>query len=60
LNKPYAVLKNRDFYFAGILPYHVEDELKKLIIRGVVKWNSKLGIFWIIETLMSGLIRSKR
>jgi len=29
--KPYAVLKKRDFYFAGILPYHVEEELKKQV-----------------------------
>jgi hypothetical protein len=49
--KPYAVLKKKDFYFAGILPYHVEDELKKLILRGVVKWNPKLGIFWINRNL---------
>jgi phage replication O-like protein O len=51
LNKPYAVLKKRDFYFAGVLPYHVEDELKKLILRGVIKWNPKLGIFWINRNL---------
>jgi hypothetical protein len=47
LGRKYAVLRKRDFYFACILPYHVEDELKKLILRGVIKWNPKLGIFWI-------------
>ena len=51
LNRKYAVLKKKDFYFAGVLPYHVEGELKKLIIRGVVKWNPKLGIFWINRNL---------
>jgi len=51
LGRKYAVLKKRDFYFAGILPYHVEEELKKLILRGVVKWNPKLGIFWINRNL---------
>jgi hypothetical protein len=25
--------------------------LKKLILRGVVKWNPKLGIFWINRNL---------
>jgi hypothetical protein len=29
LNKLYEVLKKKDFCFAGILPYHVENELKK-------------------------------
>jgi hypothetical protein len=51
LGRKYAVLKKKDFYFAGILPYHVEEELKKLILRGVVKWNPKLGIFWINRNL---------
>jgi hypothetical protein len=36
-NELYEVLKKKDFHFAGILPYHVENELKKLIIRGVLK-----------------------
>ncbi|MEM3423932.1 MAG: replication protein [Nitrososphaeria archaeon] len=44
LGKKYAVLKKKDFYFTGIFPYHVEDKLKKLIVRSVVKWNPQLGI----------------
>ena len=47
LNKPCALLNKKDFFYAGILPYHVEDELKKLVIRGVVKWNPDKKMFWI-------------
>jgi hypothetical protein len=51
LGRKYAVFKKRDFYFADIPSYHVKDELKKVIIEGVVKWNPKLGIFWINRNL---------
>jgi len=44
LNRKFAVLKKKDFYFAGVSPYHVEAELKKLVLRGVIKWNPQLGI----------------
>ena len=47
LNMSYAVLNKKDFFHAGVLPYHVEDELKKLVIRGVIKWNPDKKMFWI-------------
>jgi len=39
LDRKFAVLKKKDFYFAGVSPYHVEAELKRLVLRGVAKWN---------------------
>jgi hypothetical protein len=60
LGRKHAVLKKRDFYFAGILPYHVEEELKKLILRGVVKWNPKLGIFWINRNLKEWIDKKQK
>lgn len=47
IDQPYAVLNKRDFFRAGILPYHVEDEVKKLLVRGVIKWIPDKGMFWI-------------
>jgi hypothetical protein len=60
LGRKYAVLKKKDFYFAGILPYHVEEELKKLILRGVIKWNPKLGIFWINRNLKEWIDKKQK
>jgi len=51
LNRKFAVLKKKDFYFAGVSPYHVEAELKKLVLRGVIRWNPQLGIFRINRNL---------
>jgi phage replication O-like protein O len=51
LDKKYAVLKKKDFFYAGISPYHVEGELKKLVIRGVIKWNPEMRLFWINRKL---------
>jgi len=47
LNEPYAILTKKDFFHAGILPYHVEDILKKLLMRGVIKWTPEKKMFWI-------------
>jgi len=47
LAKPYAVLDKGDFFHAGILPYQVEDELRKLLMRGVVRWNPDRKRFWV-------------
>ncbi|MEO0242796.1 MAG: replication protein [candidate division WOR-3 bacterium] len=60
LGRKYAVLKKRDFSFTGVLPYHVEDELKKLIVRGVIKWNPRLGIFWINRNLKEWVDRNQK
>ena len=46
-----ANLSKRDFFKAGILPYHVEDIVKSLVVRGVVKWNPERGTFWINPNL---------
>lgn len=51
LNKKYAVLNKKDFFYAGISPYHVDGELKKLIIRGAIKWNPEMRVFWINRNL---------
>ena len=51
LNKKYAVFEKKDFFYAEISPYHVESELKKLIIRGVIKWSPDKRKFWINKNL---------
>lgn len=51
LNKRYAAFDKKDFCYAGISKYHVEAELKKLIIRGVIKWNPEKRLFWINRNL---------
>ena len=51
LNKKYAVFDKKDFFYAGILPYHVDDLLQKLVVRGVIKWSLKKGRFRINKNL---------
>lgn len=51
LNRKYAVFDKKDFLYAGISPYHIEAELKKLILRGVIKLNPDKKMFWINPNL---------
>ncbi|MEM3905519.1 MAG: hypothetical protein QXZ17_01415 [Nitrososphaerota archaeon] len=37
-----------------------EDELKKLIVRGVVKWNPQLGILWINKNLKEWVDKNQK
>ncbi|MDD2666643.1 MAG: replication protein [Methanocellales archaeon] len=60
LNKKYAVFDKKDFFYAGISPYHVEGESKKLIVRGVIKWNPEKRMFWINRNLKEWVDKKHR
>lgn len=60
LNKKHAVLHKKDFLYAGISPYLVDNELEKLVIRGVIKWNPKKGRFWINKNLHEWINKKRK
>ena len=60
LNKPYAILGKDDFFHAGILPYHVEDIVKRLVVRGVLKWNPERETFWINPHLKEWIDKKRK
>jgi len=55
-----ANLSKKDFFKAGILPYHVEDVVKGLVLRCVVNWNSERGIFWINSNLKEWIDKKRK
>jgi hypothetical protein len=46
-NRSFAILDKKDFFIANIDPYDVDEVLKPLLIRGVVKWDPDKNLFWI-------------
>jgi len=60
LNQKYAVLRKKDFFYAGISQYQVEDEIKKLIMRGVIKWDLDKRRFWINQNLKEWIDKKHR
>ena len=60
LNRDFAVFDKKDFFLAGILPYHVDDILKGLVVRGVIKWNPDSQMFGINKNLKEWVDRRQR
>lgn len=50
-HKGYAVLKKRDFSAAGVSPYCIKDELKKLVQMQVIGSDPSHDALWINEDL---------
>ena len=50
-NRTFAIFDKKDFFLAGVSPYCLDDILKTLLIRGVVKWNPERQMFWINRNL---------
>jgi len=59
-NKPYATLKKEDFFRAGILPYHIEDQVKKLVVRGAVKWSPEKERFQLNPSLQEWIDKKRK
>lgn len=59
-NKKYAVFDKKDFFYAGISPYCVEDQVKKLLVRGVIKWNPEKRMFWINRNLKEWVEKKRK
>jgi hypothetical protein len=49
--KTYAVLRRNDYAYAGISPYCITDELKKLVKLRVVRWDPTRDLVWINPNL---------
>ena len=45
--KGYAVLRKKDFAYAGVSPYCITQELKKLIKRKAIRWEPEKDLVWI-------------
>jgi hypothetical protein len=60
MNNPQAILSKKDFLRAGVLPYHVEEVVKRLVVRGVVKWNPEKKMFWINPCLKEWIDKKKK
>lgn len=50
-NRSFAILDKKDFFIASIDPYDVDEILRPLLIRGVVKWDPDKNLFWINRNL---------
>lgn len=49
--KPYAVLRQRDFQCAGLSPTCIRQELGKLVAMRVVRWDIKRDLVWVNPAL---------
>jgi hypothetical protein len=56
--KTYAVLRRNDFAYAGISPYCITDELKKLVKLRVIRWDPARDLVWINPNLGEWVVDS--
>jgi hypothetical protein len=45
--KGYALLRKKDFAYAGVSPYCITQELKKLVKRKAIRWEPEKDLVWI-------------
>lgn len=60
LNRASAVFQKQDFFYARISPYCADSIVRRLVIRGIIKWNPEKGEFWINRKLKEWMERKYR